>query len=162
MKGNSFEKVTGRTLDDWLAGMIKADITEEGLSKLEPEQVIGEYFTAMDNKDAKTAKYCISKKTLLGNLTSNMRNEELFNERIGLPLAGVEIGAKSSFDNLKSAKLLKAELIDEPDKNTKIFSVTVDLQYNNERTISSGQQDWDCHIVYESPQTGWKIEGFGH
>ena len=162
LKGNSFEEVKNQTLYEWLADMIKADGTEERLSKLEPEQVIGEYFTALDNKDAKTARYCISKKTLLGNLTVNMQNDALFNEGIGLPLTGANIGAKSSFDNLKSTKLLKTELIDEPDKNTRIFRVTVDLQYNEELTISNGEQYWDCDMVYESPQTGWKIEGFGH
>jgi hypothetical protein len=162
LKGNSFEKVTGPTLNEWLADMIKADSTEERLSKLGPGQVIGDYFTALDKKDAKTAGYCISKKTLLGNLTSNMLNGELFNEVIGLPLTDVDIGAKSSFDNLKSAKLLKVELIDEPDKNVKKFRVTVNLQYNKEQPISNGKQFWDCSMVYESFQTGWKIGGFGH
>lgn len=159
LKGNSFEKVTGLTLNEWFSQMIKADSTEERLSKLEPEQVIAEYFTALDNKDPKVAEYCISKKTLLDSLTSNIMNSELFNESVGLPLTGASIGAASIFDNLKSAKLLKVELIDEPDKYTKIFRVTVNLQYKNELTISTGQQYWDCHVVYESPQTGWKIEG---
>ena len=162
LKGNSFEKATGQTLYEWLADRVKVDGVEERLSKLGPEQVIGEYFTALDNKDAKTAEYCISKKTLLENLTSNISNEELFNEAIGLPLTDAGIGAKSSFDNLKSAKLSKVELIDEPDKNAKTFRVTMDLQYNKEWTMGNGEQFWDCRMVYESPQTGWKIEEFGH
>ena len=91
-----------------------------------------------------------------------MLNEELFNQGISLPLTDADTGAKSTFHNLKSAKLLKVELNDEPDENTKIFRVTVDLQYKNEFTISSGEQYWDCYMVYESPQTGWKIEEFGH
>jgi hypothetical protein len=33
---------------------------------------------------------------------------------------------------LKSAKLLNVELIDEPDKNTKIFRVTVSLKYRRD------------------------------
>ncbi len=162
LKGNSFERVTGQTLYEWLDDMIKADSIEERLFKLEPEQVIEKYFTALDNKDAKTTTYCISKKCLLDNLTSNMLNDALFNEEIGLPLTDADIGAKSSFDNLKSAKLLKAEPIDGSDMNTKSFRVTVDLQYDKDLTISSGEQLWDCRMVYESSQTGWKIEGFGH
>lgn len=162
LKGKSFESVTGKTLDEWLANKVKADSAEERLSKLEPEQVIKEYFTALDNKDAKSAEYCISKKTLLGNLTANMPNEELFNEGIGLPLTNVDIGAKSNFDNLKSAKLSKIEPIEKSDKNTGTFRVYVNLQYNKEVTIENGEQSWDCSMVYESPQTGWKIEGFGH
>lgn len=163
LKGNGFEKVTDLTLNEWFSKMIKVDdSTEKRLAKLEPEQVIAEYFMSLDKKDAKISEYCISKKALLGNLTSNMLNEKLFNEGIGLPLTDVDIGAKSNFENLKSAKLFKTELVDQPDKNTKIFRVTVDLQYNKEITVGSGQQDWDCQMVYESPQTGWKIEGFGH
>ncbi len=162
LKGSSFEKVTGKTLNQWFADMIKADDTEDRLSKMSPEQVIEEYFTALNNKNTNAAAYCISKKALLGSLTANMPDEELFIEGIGLPLTDTDIGAASNFDNLKSAKLLKAELIDELDKNNKIYRVTVDLQYRKELTISSGEQIWDCHMVYESPQTGWKIEGFGH
>jgi hypothetical protein len=156
LKGNSFEKATGQTLDEWLADMLIADGTDERLSKLEPEQVIEEYFTALGNKDAQAAESCISKKTLLSNLTTNMPNSELFNEGIGLLLTD------SNFDNLKSAKLLKVELIDESDKNTKTFRVTVDLQYNQVVSIGNGEQSWDCGAVFESPQTGWKIAGFGH
>lgn len=162
LKGNSFEKVTGLTINDWLSQMIKADSNEERLSNLEPEQVVEKYFISLDKKDAETAVCCISKKALLGKLTSNILNKELFAERIILPLTGASIESKAIFDNLKSAKLLKAELKDEPDKHIKIFRVAVDLQYNNELTVSSGEQIWDCQIVYESPQTGWKIEGFGH
>lgn len=162
LKSNSFESVTGKTLDEWLASKVKADSTEARLSKLEPEEVIKEYFAALENKDAKSAEYCISKKTLLSNLTVNMRNEELFNEEISLPLTNDDIGAKSKFDNLKSAKLSKIELIGEAGKNTRTFRVAVNLQYNKELTISNGEQAWDCLMVYESAQTGWKIAGFGH
>jgi len=162
LKGNSFEKVTGQTLNEWLADMVKADDLDASLSKLEPDKVIEKYFTALNKKDAKTAEYCISKKTLLGNLTANMQNSELFNDNVILPLTGADIGEVSSLKNLKSAKLLKTELVDEPDEYTKIYRVTVDLQYRNDFINSSGQQQWDCLMVYESPQTGWKIEAFGH
>ncbi len=156
LKHNSFEKTAGQTVDEWLAERVQVDTTDEKLSKLEPEQIIKEYFTALNEKDAQTAKGCISKKTLLGNLTSNMPNNELFKEGYGLLLTD------SDFDNLKSARLIKAKLINEPHKNTKTFRVTVDLQYDKVLSISSGEQQWDCSMVYESPQTGWKIEGFGH
>lgn len=156
LKHNSFEKTAGQTLDEWLAERVQGDTIDEKLSKLEPEQIIKEYFTALNEKDAQTAKGCISKKTLLGNLTSNMPNNELFKEGYGLLLTD------SDFDNLKSARLIKAKLINEPHKNTKTFRITVDLQYDKVISISNGEQPWDCSMVYESPQTGWKIEGFGH
>lgn len=163
LKGNNFEKATGQTLNKWLEGRLKADITEERLSKLAPKQVVEEYFNALDKKDAKAAEYCMSKRVMLGNLTSNMLNEELFNTWASLPLSGADIGGKSVFGYLKSAKLLKVEPLKRPD-NSGGFRVTVNLQYNDGAIIanSSGQQSWDCSMIYESPQTGWKIAGFGH
>lgn len=162
LKGSDFEAAAGQTLDRWLAARVKAGDTEKRMARLNPEQVIAEYFTALDRKDTEAAVACISKKALLGALTSNMRNEELFNEEVRLPLAESDIGVKPNFDNLKSAKLLKVELIDDGDENVKVFRVTVDLQYDKALTIENGEQLWDCNMVYESPQTGWKIEGFGH
>lgn len=162
LKRNDFESVTGKTIDEWLANKVKADSTEERLCKLEPEQVIKQYFTALNNRDAKGAEYCISKRTLLKNLTGNMPNQELFQEGIDLPFTATEIGAKSNFDNLKSAKLSKIEPIEKTDKSTGTFRVSVNLQYKEEVTISNGEQSWNCSMVYESLQTGWKIEEFGH
>ena len=156
LKGNSFEKAAGQTLDEWLADMLIADDNDKRLSKLEPEQVIEEYFAALGDKDARTAGACISKKTQLDNLTANMPKNELFREGSSLLLAD------SNFDNLKSAKLLKVEMIKESDRNTKTLRVTVDLQYKEVVSISNGEQFWDCTMVYESAQTGWKIASFGH
>ena len=162
LKRKSFERATGKTLYRWLTDMVKADDTEEKLSRLEPEQIIDEYFKAINEKNAKTAGYCVSRASLLGNLTTNIQNYELFNDGIALPLTASGNGARSTFNNLRSAKLLKAELIDEPDENTKVFRVTVNLKYRKDIIISSGEQTWDCHMVHETDQTGWKIKEFGH
>lgn len=43
-----------------------------------------------------------------------------------------------------------------------LYRVTVNLQYKEELVISNGEHFWDCNMVYESPQSGWKIEGFFH
>ncbi len=162
LKGNSFEKVTGQTVNEWLTDMVQGDEFEDRISSLEPEQIIEEYFKTIDNKDANAAQRYISRSSLLDNLTANMLNEELFTEGVNLPLTGAEPGAVSSLSNLKSAKLLKVELFNDSNSNSKIFAVTVDMQYKKEGIVSSGEQFWNCIMVYESPQTGWKIEEFGH
>ncbi|HOM03319.1 MAG TPA: M56 family metallopeptidase [Acetivibrio sp.] len=162
LKGNSFEKVTGKTFNEWLISKVRPDEAEASLSKFTPEQVIEEYFKALNKKNAEAAKHCVSKEYLFSYLTSNMENSELFNEGLPLPLTGSGIYGKSTFDNFKSAKLLEVELIDEPDENSKIFRVTVELQYKKDEIIGSGKQHWDCLMVYETPQTGWKIKSFGH
>jgi hypothetical protein len=162
LKGNSFEKAAGQTFDQWLADKITADDVDARLSGLEPEEVIEEYFKALDAKDTRMAGYCVLKKELLGNLTANMPNGELFSEAIALPLTDAAVGAKTGFDNPQSARLIRIEPLKKPDQNTRIFRVTAELQYPEEGALISGEQDWDCRMVYESPRTGWKIEGFGH
>lgn len=162
LKGNSFEEVTGQSVHEWLADMVIADEFEEGVSTLEPEQVIEEYFLALDKKDANAAQYYISKVALLDGLTTNMLNKELFNEDVILPLSGDNIGVKSRLSNLKSAKLIDIKLIDDSNTKIKIFDVTMDMKYIDEGIYSSGDQFWNCYMVYESPQTGWKIFEFGH
>ncbi len=164
LKKNSFEKVIGQTVNEWLADIVKVDKLEDRLSSLEPEQVIEEYFLALDKKDANAAQAYISRNSLLNNLTTNMPNEELFYERVNLPFTGAAIGSKSIFSNLKSAKLIKVEPTNDSGINSKTFVVTMTLQYKNKDITSngSGKQFWNCLMVYESPQTGWKIEEFGH
>jgi beta-lactamase regulating signal transducer with metallopeptidase domain len=162
LKGNSFEQATGRTINEWLKDMVRADEFEEGISTLDPEQVIEGYVHALDNKDQRAAQYYISRSTLINNLTVNMSNEELYNEGISLPLAGSDMGARSGLSNIKSAKLLKVEPIYGTSSKTLTFNVTMDIQYKKEGIISSGEQFWTCIMVYETPQTGWKILEFGH
>ena len=91
-----------------------------------------------------------------------MLNKELFNEDVILPLSGDNIGVKSRLSNLKSAKLIDIKLIDDSNTKIKIFDVTMDMKYIDEGIYSSGDQFWNCYMVYESPQTGWKIFEFGH
>lgn len=162
LKGHSFETVTGQTLDQWLADKVKADSGEEKLSQLEPEEIIEAYFTSLDKKDAGATAACLAKKALLENLTVNMANDQLYNEEISLPLARTYLGTQPGLASLKSAKLLKVEMRKEANDYEKTFRVDLDLQYHNQETMDKGEQTWDCSMVNESPQTGWKIVDFGH
>lgn len=164
LKSNGFEQIAGVLFNEWLEGKITAGAGEQRLAKLSPEQVIEEYFQALGKKDSKRAEACISKQTMLENLTTNMLNHRLYNEMISLPLTCADIHeSKDPFSNLKSAALLKTDLLKnaETDENHKTYRVTVNLAYVNENIISSGVQFWGCSMVYETPQTGWKIVGFG-
>ncbi|MDF2845104.1 MAG: peptidase BlaR1 [Herbinix sp.] len=162
LKGNRFEEVTGLAINQWITNMVTADQTESELSQLEPEKVIEEYFKALNQKDERTALYCMWKGSLLEKLTANMPNEGLFMESSYLPLSGSNWGAKSVFDNLKSVKLIEVKLLDGTKSSSLTYRVSMDIQYKQDDTITSGEQNWDCTMVFESPQTGWKIVGFGH
>jgi hypothetical protein len=162
LKGNRFEDVTGLAINQWITNMVTADQTESELSQLEPEKVIEEYFKALNQKDERMALYCMWKGSLLEKLTANMPNEGLFMESSYLPLSGSNWGAKSVFDNLKSVKLIEVKLLDGTKSSSLTYRVSMDIQYKQDDTITSGEQNWDCTMVFESPQTGWKIVGFGH
>jgi len=162
LTGYGFEAVTGQTIDEWLEEKIKADEAEKELSQLQPEQIIETYFKALDNGDYYAASCCMSRKTQMRYQTANMPDNQLFNDGVYLPLAGGGYGDKGSGslpDNLRSAELVSVEPID-----ASKFKVTVKLQYRDDFLTSnvSGEQFWECHMVYESPQTGWKIVEFGH
>jgi len=45
--------VTGKTFNEWLEEMVRPDEIEARLAKLTPEQVIEEYFTALDKRTLK-------------------------------------------------------------------------------------------------------------
>ena len=139
-----------QTLNGWLTQRIEANSIEQQLSKLQPQEVIEEYFTALSEQDAKTTTYCLSKKSLLGSLTGNMPNEELYNKGTGLPLTD-SYSRESYFDNLKSVRLVKVEPLKDENASRTSYKVTVDLQYKEEWTIGSGEQVWICQMVYESP-----------
>ena len=165
LKGNGFGQVTGKTVDQWLAGKVTASSSEKKLALLTPEEVIQAYFTALNNKEAKLTTDCVSKSTLLKNLTVNMPNEVLFQETIYLPLAGAVQDTAIGFEALSTATLLKTEPLETIDTATRVFRVYVNLQYvpnKQDVTLDSGKQFWDCTMVYESAQTGWKIKSFGH
>ncbi len=157
LKSNSFESVMGETVDTWLSNSIQADATEKEMSQLSPEEVIKRYMKALDAQDLQAAEACISKKTLLKQLSANLLNQDLFQQVIFLPLIDADPNAKSTFENLKSAKLIEIG----PSYDSDVFAVTVDMESRETITVESGVQTWNCTMVYESPETGWKIVGFG-
>lgn len=162
LNGYGFEAVTGQKVDEWLEKKVIADATEKELSQLQPEQIIERYFNALDNGDYYMAGRCMSRRTQMKHLTSNMPDNQLFNESVFLPLAGAEVGDEGS--GVLSYNLSSTELVSIEPINESKFKVIVNLQYRDDFLANngSGEQFWECCMVYESPQTGWKIVEFGH
>lgn len=91
-----------------------------------------------------------------------MQNSELFNKESILPLTVTSADLNPSLDGIEYARLVDSELKDSFDEKNKIFKVVLDIEHANDGDTGIGEQEWDCYMKYESPQTGWKIEGFGH
>ena len=128
---------------------------EQRLSKYEPEDVIKEYYKALDRKDVETVRACWFKKSSSEWLTANMSDAELFDDT---PSGGIDGGIK----NVKSAKCMDVVA---GEKNLEegywTFRVDIDMQYVEIITESNGETFFDCRMVLESPKTGWKISSFG-
>ena len=125
--------------------------------QLQPEEIIKTYLKALDDQDLQTAESCLAKGTLLEDLSVNLPNKYLFQNMVFLPLVDSGLDAESPFDNLKSAKFIKVE----PSYSDNVYAVTMDIEYEKVITTESGVQCWNCTMVYESPETGWKIVEFG-
>ena len=104
-----------------------------------PEEVIKNYFYTLNTNKNNAVKYW-SYEYVLSHLCTNMDNSELFNENINLPFADQNM----KITNIKAKENGNSD-------NLKVFSVTFD-----------NSEFWDFYLVYESEQTGWKIESFGH
>ncbi|HWQ76540.1 MAG TPA: M56 family metallopeptidase [Syntrophomonas sp.] len=163
LKGRDFAQATGLTFNKWLEGYVTAAPDKKSRT---PEQVITAYFQALDQKKESAARNYIAKEIMLGELSTNILNDALYNKNLSLPLANTTYNTEinNAFGNLKSAKLVKIEPLnaDDDTPTSKTFRVTADLEYSPDEFQRSGEQSWDCGMVYETPQSGWKICGFGH
>ena len=135
LKGNSFEEVTGKSFSEFLSTNLK----NEDMANKAPEEVIKNYFYTLNTNKNNAVKYW-SYEYVLSDLCTNMDNSELFNENINLPFAD---------RNMKITNITAKE--NGNSDNLKVFSVTFE-----------NSEFWDFYLVYESEQTGWKIESFGH
>ena len=165
LRSNFFNEITGLTFNQWLESRVTTNSQEDVLANSTPKQVVKAYFEALENKNYDIAINCLSREDMTNYLTSNMSDDKLFNEVVDLPLtvSGFD-GTEDPFGNLKSVKLVEIESSDNPGntETQKHFIVTVNMEYYQEAIFDSGQQGWEYKMVYETPQTGWKIVSFGH
>ena len=153
LKGNFFEAAAGMSLEEWLAKRLVAGKYETQTEINDPEQVIATYFLALSEKNEELAKSCMAKTSMTDSLTINMANDELYNKAVNIMFMNAD---------LKAVELIEVKQTDSLGVCGVIFNVEYGNEYINDGTIESGEQWWLCYMVYESPQTGWKIKEFGH
>lgn len=145
LKGKSFEQSAGKSYSEWLKENVRASKRDLSLAQLAPEDVLRSYITALERDDFTAAAACLSREWRLEWLTSNMLNRKLYQEAPGLAMMNAE-GLETS------------ELIQKTQQQTMLRVI---LRFPK-GTEEGDTQMWDCYLVYESPQTGWKIREFGH
>lgn len=165
IKSNFFDEITNLTFNQWLESRVITAPLEDSLVNNTPEQILEIYFEALESKNYDSAVSCLSRENMTNDLTSNISDDMLFNEIVYLPLtmSGFD-GTEDPFGNLKFVELVGIEPSINPDRTEtqKYFIVTVNMEYYQEAILSNGQHVWECKMVYETPQTGWKIVSFGH
>jgi beta-lactamase regulating signal transducer with metallopeptidase domain len=153
----SLEEVTGKDWSDWIDGYIDySDELEMELSSMSPEELISQYFEAMDKQDERTLLACMTRSNLCGYLFANMDNNLLFN-------SGSEGVFSDGYSNVKSVKLIDiSELkdIENPDGVIE-YNVTVDFHFRKVITTENGVQPRFVLLEKETGKGGWRISGVG-
>lgn len=145
----SLSDITGSQWDRWIADYIDyEDELETRLSQMEPEDVIREYYQALDRQDTKMAWGCLTRRNLSQHLSSNLNNQYLFNKDENVDY------------NLKKAKLLEIkEFQAEPDWLG--YQVNVDFDFKQPITADDGIAPRFIKMKQESEKSGWRIDDIG-
>lgn len=149
----SLKDITGKEWDGWIESYIDyEDELEIKLSKMEPEDIIREYFKALDRNDIKMIWACMTRKNLSGHLSSNMNNQYLFNTDED----GIDY-------NIKSAKLLEIKEIKGLNNEPGVLEYMVEVDFDFKKSITSddGVQPRFVILKKETEKSGWRINSIG-
>lgn len=149
----SLQDITDKKWDEWIADYIDyEDELEIKLSKMEPEDIIREYFNALDKHDIKTVWACMTRKNLSRHLSTNMDNNYLFNKNWD----------KVDY-NIKRAKVMKITELEGFSHEPGVLEYKVEVYFDFKKPITSDDGIWPRFIILkkESEKSGWRIDGIG-
>jgi hypothetical protein len=153
----SLKDITNMEWDNWVSDYINYNNELEiKLSKMAPEEIINEYYDAINNHDSKMEFACMTRENICDYLAMNMDNNLLINE-------GFNDVYLDGSANVKSAKFIDLkELSDMGNpKGTVEYSVTIDFKFKKEITSSNGIQSRFIILKKESEKSGWRIQSEG-
>lgn len=148
----SIEEITGKDWDGWVSSFIDyEDPLEVKLSQMEPEDVVKEYFRALNDHDTKMIRALMSRSHLCQELSSNLNNRELYNKE------------KSKDYNIKSVKLLKISKMEGMENGPGTLEFAVEADFDFKKVITADDGIWPRFVIVrkESEKSGWRIEGVG-
>jgi hypothetical protein len=148
----SLKDITGKEWDVWIEDYIDyEDELEIKLSKMEPEDIIREYFKALDKHDIKMVWACMTRRSLSQELSSNLNNQYLFNK-------------KDKIDyNINSAKLLEIKELKGFQNEPGVLEYQVKVDFDFKKLITADDGVWPRFVILkkESEKSGWRIDGIG-
>lgn len=159
LDSRSLEYITNKKWDNWIRDYINYDNElEMKLAKMNPEEVIKEYYKALNRHDQKIQFACMTRQNVCDYLSMNMDNNLLTNA--GFDNAFVNTDGPQ---NIKSAKLISLHETSgagNPVGNVE-YDVTVYLKFNKEVVSSNGIQSRFIILKKESDKSGWRIQSEG-
>jgi hypothetical protein len=153
----NLKDITNREWDNWVNDYINYNNEIEiKLSKMKPEEIIKQYYNAINKHDEKMQFACMTLQNVCDYLAMNMDNNLLINQDFNSAYAdGVQ--------NIKSAKFIdlqEANVSSNP-RDTVEYAVTVDFKFKKEITSNNGKQTRFVILKKESEKSGWRIQGEG-
>ncbi|MCX7745840.1 MAG: DUF4829 domain-containing protein [Clostridia bacterium] len=153
----NLKDITGKDWDVWISDYIDYDNElEMKLSQMKPEDIIKQYYEAMNSNDEKMLYACMTRKNACSYLVMNMNNNRLINE-------GFKSAYMDGAQNVKSVKLIKLDELrgmDNP-KGTLKYEATADFSFKKVITSNNGIQSRFILLKKESEKSGWRISEAG-
>jgi hypothetical protein len=150
----SLQEITGKSWDEWISSYINYEYPlEVKLSKMSHEELIKEYFNALNNKDRKTVMACETRRQISQYMFINLDNNKLINRDEHLRVR-----------NIKSVKLLEIKEGGAAynDDTAIQYRVKLDYQYEKEITAQNGITTAIVTLRKESEKSGWRIADLGN
>jgi len=149
----NLKDITGKDWDEWIDNYIDyEDDLEIRLSKMEPEDIIREYFKALDQHNTKMIWACMTRKNLSHHLSSNLNNNYLFNKN------------ESEIDyNIKRAKLLEIKELKGFNNEPGVLEYQVSVDFDFKKFITADDGVWPRFVILkkETEKSGWRIDSVG-
>ena len=153
----SLTNITNKEWDDWISDYINYNNELEiELSKMKPEDIIKQYYLAMNNHDQKMQFACLTRENLYNYLAANMDNNLLIN-------AGYNNVYMDGEQNVQSAKFISLREVSglgNP-KGAAEYAITIDFKFKKDITSNSGKQTRFIILKKESDKSGWRIDSEG-
>lgn len=153
----SLAQITNKEWDYWISDYIDYDNELEiQLSAMNPEDVIKQYYYAMDRHNQKMLFACMTRQNLCQALAANMDNDRLINK-------GFDDAFADGAQNVKSSKLINCREANANgnSNDTVEYAATIDFQFYKEIISRSGKQTRFIILKKESDKSGWRIQSEG-
>ena len=164
LKGKQRKDITGNEWGEWVGCIIdEQDPKEKELARLSPEELINEYYQALDRGDHERVYALESRCKMRSYLFANIKDKEIYNRSF-------EDAYPDGFKNITSAKVSdivplenqdELECDDASGQKELRYRVDVDLEVKKSITYDSGPQTRFIVLVEETPETGWRVKEVG-